>query len=854
MSAISKQYDPKEYEAAIYKQWEASGAFKPSEKALEGGKQPYTIMLPPPNITGNLHMGHALEGTMIDILIRYHRMLGEPTLWVPGTDSAAIATNKIINEQLMQEGTDRHKIGREAFMERVDAWYTKTGAEILNQMRRLGCSCDWQRQRFTMDDEYIQAVNHAFIEYYNKGYIYRGARLVNWDPSAQTTVSDLEIDWKMEKAPLYTFKYGPFEISTARPETKFGDKYVVMHPEDKRYGQYKHGDTFVAEWINGPITATIIKDEAADPEFGTGVMTITPWHDATDFDIAQRHNLDMEQIIGLDGKLLPIAEEFAGQAIGDARLGIVKKLEDKGLLVSINENYEHNVALNDRGKGILEPQVMRQWFVDMSKLKDKAIEACRKGDVRFYPPRWKKHFLSWMEQVHDWNINRQIWLGHRIPVWWKSGTHGTDQEEGNYVVSVDPPAGDLAGDWEQDPDVLDTWFATALWPFAALGWPNNTKDLQTFYPTATLTSARDILYLWDARMIFSGLEFMQEVPFRDVVIHPTVMAKGGQRMSKSLGTGIDPLELIEQYGADATRFGLMHQMSYDNQAIKFDEEAIKAARNFANKLWNISRLLDGLEVRDEGSVADRWIQNRLAEVTQEVTELLEQYRIGEAARALHAFIWQEYADWYLEIVKNEGSTAVARNVFTGVLKLLHPFMPHITEVLWQHQGKKGMLITEPWPQIKEPVEDQEAFRGLYLVQDVTSTTRSARTLLGIRPGKPVEIYSSEPIPLLNATAAMTGAEFVDQKTDDMRPFPFISGRKGSIFIGSPEITEESLQAARDKLARQEKRAQELLFATQQMLTNMRGKVPKEKIAEKEALLEQTQQNIESIRQSKHLLS
>lgn len=850
MKDLPKQYDPKQHESTVYKQWEESGAFKPNQEALEAGKKPFVIMLPPPNITGSLHMGHALEGTMIDIIIRYHRMLGQPTLWVPGTDSAAIATNRVINEQLVAEGTTRDEIGREEFMKRVDAWYEKTGAEILNQMKRLGCSCDWNRGRFTMDEEYIKAVTHAFIEYYKKGYIYRGARIVNWDPKTQTTVSDLEIDWKTEKAPFYTFRYGPFEISTARPETKFGDKYVVMHPDDERYAKYKHGDTFEAEWINRPVTATVIKDKAIDPSFGTGVMTITPWHDATDFAIAERHDLDMEQIIGFDGKLLPIAEEFAGQPIEQARSKIVKKLEDKGLLVSINEGYEHNVALNDRGKGVLEPQVMRQWFVDMSKLKGKAIEAGMQDQIAFVPPRWKKHYLDWLQDVHDWNINRQIWLGHRIPVWWKVGAHGTDNEEGNYVVSADPPSSESEGDWEQDPDVLDTWFATALWPFAALGWPEHTDDLKAFYPTSTLTSARDILYLWDTRMIFSGLEFMDEVPFQDLLIHPTVMAKGGQRMSKSLGTGVDPLELIEEYGADATRFGLMYQMSYDMQQMKFDEEAIKAARNFANKIWNIARLLDGLEERTEESIADAWIRDRLTAVTVEVTDLLQAYKIGEAARTLHEFVWQEYADWYLEIVKVEGSTQTAHDIFKEILILLHPFMPHITEVLWQHGSGAEKLIITAWPQTNEVSVSEERIHAVRCFQAAVTAIRSARTLLSIKPGTIVDVYYDGPNDLPKAFRSMAHANILQTKTDMMKQFPLEGGQ---IFIGSEEITEESVRVAREKLTRDEAKAEALLQVTGKTLQNMRGKAPDKKVAEKETLLEQTKQKLAEIRKSRQLL-
>lgn len=856
MSSLPKQYNPKAHESGIYKAWEAAGAFQPSEETLKADKQPFVIMLPPPNITGSLHMGHALQDTIMDILIRWHRMMGEPTLWVPGIDHAALPTNKIINDQLQAEGTDRFTIGREAFMERADEWYEKVSAEILHQMRRLGASCDWSRQRFTMDDAYYRAVQEAFVRYYERGYIYRGARIVNWDPNTHTTVSDLEIDWKTEKAPFYTFKYGPFEIGTARPETKFGDKYVVMHPDDKRYAGYKHGDTFEAEWINGPITATVIKDEAADPEFGTGVMTITPWHDTTDFEIAERHNLDMEQIIDFDGNLLPIAGEFAGQAIAKARPNIVKKLEEKGLLVSVNENYEHNVALNDRGKGVIEPQVMRQWFVDMQKLKAETIKVAKDELVSFVPSRWKQHFIDWMEHVYDWNINRQIWLGHRLPVWWKPGTHGTADEEGNFVVSIEKPE----GEYEQDPDVLDTWFSSALWPFATLGWPENTDNLTTFYPTSVLVTARDILYLWVARMVFSGLEFMKgeeygnrdeaaRIPFQHVFIHPTVLAKDGQRMSKTLGTGVDPLELIEQYGADATRFGLMHQMSYDNQAIKFDEEAIKAARNFANKLWNIARLLEGLEDRAEESEADAWIRSRLANVIHEVSELLKNYKIGEAARTLHDFVWGEYADWYLEIVKTEGSPAVAREVFQTTLQLLHPFMPYVTEVLWEQQGHEGMLIISSWPQGDKKHAPER--KKIWLFKDIVGTVRSARTLLGIKPTAIISLYTEEDAPLPKSLEVMAGVQIRKQKEQNMRQFPLPV--LGSIWISSDEITPESLAAAREKLQRDEKKLQQLLDATEGILQNMLGKAPQEKIAEKETLLKETKQKLEEIGRSQELL-
>ena len=856
--SMPKQYDPNQHESKIYQKWEDAAAFQPNLDAIKAGRQPFTIMLPPPNITGSLHMGHALEDTIIDILVRYHRLLGDCALWVPGTDSAAIATNRVIEKQLAEQGKNRHDIGRDEFQKLVDAWYEKTGQDIINQMKRLGCSCDWSRQRFTMDDQYIKAVNAAFIEYHQKGYIYRGARLVNWDPKTQTTVSDLEIAWQTERTSFYTFKYGPFEIGTARPETKFGDKYVVMHPDDSRYSKYKNSQQIQLEWINGPITATIIKDDAVDPDFGTGVMTITPWHDSVDFDLAQRHNLDMQQIIDFTGQLLPIAGEFAGQSITEARPKVVEKLKGKGLLVSVDENYEHNIALNDRGQGVIEPQVMRQWFVDMSKLKNQAIKAAEREDVKFIPDRWKKHFINWLQNVHDWNINRQIWLGHRLPVWWKPGTHGTDSEDGNFQVSIKKPA----GDWVQDPDVLDTWFATALWPFAALGWPDQTKDLENFYPTSVLTSARDILYLWDARMVFSGLELMRDVPFKDVLIHPTVMSKNGQRMSKSLGTGVDPLDLIEKYGADATRFGLMYQLNYDQQAIKFDEQAIKAARNFANKIWNLARFIDQLpspQARggDGGgvkSVADQWIQHRLSQVTQEIINDLNAYHIGEAARSLHSFVWDDFADWYIEILKTEGSPAVARQVFTDILKLLHPFMPFVTEVIWQHMNQDGMLINASFPSLMKEgwIARRDGVVELTHFQDLVRTIRSARALLNINPGTEITIYLGEDVSLAASLQALTKSQISSSEPQDSLVFTLQSGQQ--IRLASAEITPASINQARAKLTQEKDHLATSVIQQEKVIKQMAGKAPAEKIAAKQAQVKIQRKRLEEIDKSLHLLA
>jgi len=849
MKAKTTQYEPATHEREIYAAWEKSGAFSPAEALAKVGK-PFVVMLPPPNITGSLHMGHALQDTIIDVLVRYHRMKGESVLWQPGTDHAAIATNKVIEQQLHEQGQTRYDIGRQEFLKRTEQWYAKTGAIILEQMKRLGASADWSRTRFTMDEEYVAAVNEAFIRYFEKGYIYRGNRIVNWDPKAQTTVSDLEIEWRTEQVPFYVLKYGPFEIGTARPETKFGDKYVVMHPDDTRYAEYKDGQTFTCEWINGTVTATIVKDAAVDPAFGTGVMTMTPWHDATDFEIAQRHNLDMEPIIGLDGKLLAVAGDLAGLSVTEARSKVIEKLKAKGLVVRVEDNYEHNVALNDRGKGMIEPQVMRQWFVNMQKLKQETIEVAEKELVAFLPVRWKEHFVEWMCNVRDWNINRQIWLGHRVPVWWKPGTRGTDHEDGNFVVSTQKPT----GDYEEDTDVLDTWFSSALWPFATLGWPKNTKDFQTFYPTSVLVTGRDILYLWVARMIFAGLELTGQVPFKDVFIHPTVLTKDGKRMSKSLGTGVDPLELIEKYGADATRFGLLYQLNYDQQALRFDEAAIQSARNFANKLWNIWRLLNSLPEREEKTIADTWIEQRVSEVGEQVTHLIEKFQIGEAARLLQDFIWKDYADWYVEILKVGGSTTVARTVFARILHLLHPFMPFITEVLWQEMGQKKMLITAPWPQ--QPwTPDQPAQEAIQYFQNLVSIIRRARVLLSITPKTELTLHL-EKMPdksLTEAFKKMTRIKIAQKAAEHIAVFVLESGEPVTL-LASNDVTVGHVQKAQEVLLKEHEVIAQQLKTQQDILQRMTEHgAPQDKQAEKQGVVNSLSERLKEIEASQHLL-
>ncbi|MEK7107915.1 MAG: class I tRNA ligase family protein [Patescibacteria group bacterium] len=677
MKEIAGTYESKAVEDKIYQKWLASGFFTPEKLPGKRSKK-FVVMIAPPNITGSLHMGHALENTITDILVRFRRMRGYKTLWLPGTDHAGIATQNVVEKDLKKQGLSRHQLGRGKFIEKIWQWREQYGETILNQLKRLGCSLDWSRTRFTMDEKYQLAVKTAFAHYQKKGLIYQGERVINWCVKCQTALSDLELEYQEEKGIFYYFKYGPFVIGTARPETKFGDKYVVMHPDDKRYEKYKNGDTFKLEWINGPIVGTVIKDKSIDMKFGTGVMTITPAHDMIDAEIAERHKLESESVFDKFGKFLPIAGEFAGIKITDARPKIVEKLRAKGLIEK-EEDFTHNVAKCYRCNATVEPMLSKQWFIKMKPLAEKAIKAIEKGEINYTPTRWKKISLDWLREVKDWCVSRQIWWGHSIPI---AGSE----------------------------DTFDTWFSSALWPFAVLGWPEKTSDLKNYYPTSLITSARDILHLWISRMVFSGLEFMGKPPFKDVIIHSTVQALDGRRMSKSLGTGIDPLVLIEKYGADATRFGLIFQ-EFGGQEIRFNEQNILMGKKFANKLWNIARFVQ-LKTFDLGAqlpskqlpskLADgenKKFVKSLAEIKKAMEKNLNAYKFGEAAHLLYDFVWHDFADKFIEDSKkreDKETTAVLAHGLREILKMLHPFMPFITEELWQSFGEKEMLLVEKW--------------------------------------------------------------------------------------------------------------------------------------------------------------
>jgi len=686
-----KPYNPKETEERIYKLWEESGFFNPDN--LPGGrKKTYTIVIPPPNITGNLHMGHALNNTTQDILIRWKRMQGYKTLWLPGTDHAGIATQNVVEKQLKKEGLSRHDLGREKFIERVWEWKDKYGNIILDQLKKLGCSCDWSRTRFTMDESYVKAVETAFKHYYDKGWIYQGDRVVNWCPRCQTSLSDLELEYEETNGKLWYIKYplkgekGYITVATTRPETMLGDAAVAVNPKDSRYKNLV-GKTVILPIVNREIP--IIADRLIEMEFGTGAVKVTPGHDIADFEISERYKLPIYNIIDKYGKMTKTAgKDYKNLKVQEAREKVIAKLGELGLVEKV-EDYQVHLAKCYRCDSVVEPQVSKQWFLKMNELAKIAKGPVKKGKIKFQPKKWGKVYFNWLDNVRDWCISRQIWWGHKIPL------EGVD-------------------------DVLDTWFSSALWPFAALGWPasvktmagkpEKTKDLKTYYPTQVISTARDIIYLWIVRMIFSGMEFMKEKPFSEVLIHPTVLNKEGKRMSKSLGTGTDPAELIEKYGADATRFGIIYQMM-GGQDLKFGEEPLMAGKKFMNKLWNMARFImtktedKMFELGNEKSkVKDQISEDllkKLDDVIKEVNENLDNYEFGQALHLIYDFAWHDFADKYIEYSKDKKEEEIKQTlvyVLITIIKLLHPFIPFVTEEIWDLIKKeKKLLIIEEWP-------------------------------------------------------------------------------------------------------------------------------------------------------------
>jgi len=781
---LDKVYDPQKYEDSIYKKWEESGFFNPDvcveKKVCKKDAKAFSIVLPPPNVTGHLHIGHAVMLALQDIMVRYHRMKGDKTLWVPGTDHAAIATQSKVEKLLWdEEKKTRHDLGREEFLKRVEEFAQESHDVIINQSKKMGSSMDWSREVYTLDEQRNLAVRTAFKKMYNEGLIYRGHRIVNWDPKLQTTVSDDELERVEERAPFYYLQYGPFVISTARPETKFGDKYVVMHPKDDRYAEYKNGQEIELEWINGKIKATVIKDEAVDMNFGTGVMTITPWHDMVDFEIAEHHNLDKEQIIDYDGKLMDVAGEFKGLDIKEGRKKIVAKLKEKGLLVKVEENYIHNIAINSRGGGIIEPQIKEQWFIGVNKefkrngkkvtLKKLMQDAVRSKKIDIIPERFEKTYFHWIDNLRDWCISRQIWFGHQIPVYYcneskvKSQKSKVNDKCLEPIVSIDEinKCPNCGGEVTQDSDTLDTWFSSGLWTFSPLGWPNKTKDLKTYHPISVMETGYDILFFWVARMILMTTYLMDDVPFKKVYLHGLVRDEKGKKMSKSLGNVIDPLDVIKKYGTDAVRLSLVIGSTPGND-VKLSEQKIASYRNFTNKLWNVARYIitnyelriTNYDIKDNGcTLADIWILNKMEILIKEVTNDIEEFKFSQAGEKLRDFTWNELADWYLEVAKFEKTKSknnILNLILRDLLKLWHPFMPFVTETVWHEINSEQMLIVAPWPLTKNyKVKNETDFN---FIISIIKIIRNIRAEYKIIPSKKIKavIYAGKNVELIES--------------------------------------------------------------------------------------------------------
>lgn len=748
-------YDPGKVEDKWYKYWRGKGFF---HAEVERDKQPFSIVMPPPNVTGSLHLGHALDNTMQDILIRWRRMQGYNALWVPGTDHAGIATQARVEEQLAKEGKSKYDLGREAFLDRVWEWKREYGGRITKQLTLLGSSCDWDRERFTMDEGCSKAVREVFVRLYEKGLIYRGSYIINWCPKCQTTISDIEVEHEDQPGGLWYIAY-PLKdseesivVATTRPETMLGDTAVAVHPEDPRYSHLV-GKTAILPILGREIP--IVADEFVDPEFGTGAVKVTPAHDPNDFEIGRRHNLPQIQVIGHQGQMTGDAGKYEGMDRFQCREKIVEELDQLNLLQKVEER-SHAVGQCYRCGTNIEPLVSEQWFVKMKPLAEPAIRAAEAGRVKFVPQRFTKIYLNWLENIRDWCISRQLWWGHRIPVWY---CRDCGEE---ICTSQDPSCCSKCGseNLEQDSNVLDTWFSSGLWPFSTLGWPEKTEELEHFYPTSVLVTGRDIIFFWVARMIFMGLEFMQDVPFHEVFIHGLILDSQGRKMSKSLGNGVDPIEVIEKYGADTLRFMLITGNTPGND-IRFRFEKLEGTRNFANKIWNASRFVlmnledyagGGEEIEPE--LEDRWIISRFNKTVESVTYNLENYELGEAGRYLYDFIWGEFCDWYIELVKDRlygNQTADSRKraqytlvyVLSNTMKLLHPLMPFITEEIWQHLPHQGeSIMVSPWPQAQEGLWDEQAEQDMLLIMDIIKGIRNIRGEMNIIPSRKVEVKLS----------------------------------------------------------------------------------------------------------------
>ena len=749
---LEKNYNPSEIEQKLYDKWEENKYF---HAEVNRDKKPFTIVMPPPNITGQLHMGHALDNTMQDIIIRYKRMAGYEALWLPGTDHASIATEAKIVEKMREDGVTKEDLGRDGFLERAWEWKKQYGGRIVSQLKKIGSSCDWDRERFTMDEGCNEAVKEVFINLYNKGQIYRGERIINWCPKCLTSISDAEVEYEDQAGHFWHLRYqlsdgsGYINLATTRPETLLGDTAVAVNPNDERYKDMI-GKTVVLPIVHREIP--IVADDYVEMEFGTGVVKITPAHDPNDFEVGLRHNLEVINVMTDDAKITEDYPQYAGMDRYEARKAIVKDLEAEGALVKI-EDYSHNVGTCYRCHTTVEPRVSKQWFVKMEELAKPAIEAVKNGDTKFVPPHFDKTYYHWLENIRDWCISRQLWWGHRIPAFYCDDC-------GEMVVTKDEKAvcPKCGKEMRQDPDTLDTWFSSALWPFSTLGWPNNTEEMDYFYPTNTLVTGYDIIFFWVIRMVFSGLEHTGKTPFDTVLIHGLVRDSQGRKMSKSLGNGIDPLEVIEKYGADALRFTLITGNAPGND-MRFYYERVEASRNFANKVWNASRFImmnmpeGGIAKVDESTLtnADKWILSKANDLVKDVTENLEKYELGIAAAKLYDFIWEEFCDWYIEMVKprlysddnttKDAALYTLQEVLVTALKLLHPYMPFVTEEIFTTlQEKEESIMISEWPVYTEDRCYKVEEESVEVIKEAVRNIRNIRSEMNVPPSRKALVY------------------------------------------------------------------------------------------------------------------
>ena len=866
---LPKVYDPKEVEERIYAQWESHGCFRGK---ADPEKKPFTIVMPPPNVTGQLHMGHAMDATMQDILTRFKRMQGYAALWVPGTDHAGIATQIKVEEELrVKEGLTRYDLGREKFLERVWAWKEKFGNRIVEQQKKLGASCDWERSRFTMDEGCSKAVREVFVNLYEKGLIYKGSRIINWCPHCVTALSDAEVEYQDKPGHLWHMRYplsdgsGYLVVATTRPETMMGDTGVAVNPNDERYRD------LVGKTVTLPIMdreIPIVADEYVEMDFGTGCVKMTPAHDPNDFEVGLRHNLEVIRVLDDNGVVNAEGGPFEGMDRYEARKAVVARMEELGLMEKI-EDYSHNVGTCYRCHNDVEPIISAQWFVKMEPLAQEAMWVVREGEVKFVPERFSKTYLNWMENVHDWCISRQLWWGHQIPVWYCAdcGKMTCTREDPEVCQHCGSP------NLTRDPDVLDTWFSSALWPFSTLGWPDETADLDYFYPTDVLVTGYDIIFFWVARMIFSGCEQTKKPPFHTVLIHGLVRDAQGRKMSKSLGNGIDPLEMIDKYGCDALRFNLITGNSPGND-MRFYTERCEAMRNFANKIWNASRFLlmnltiDRCALPEQLELEDKWILSKLNAVIRDVTANMESYEMGVAAQKLYDFIWDTFCDWYIELTKarlngedadaKEQAQQVLCHVLTQILKLLHPFMPFITEEIWQALPHEGdFLMLQSWPEYDAALNFPEEERAMELVMDAIKAIRARRSEMNVPPSKKAELtvvtedqaVFAAGIPFLQRLANASQVNITAQPPVSLDGLVSVVTSAAKLYIPLAELVD--LEAERARLAKEIEKAEKYLASIEKKLSNEKfvSKAPEAVVQRERDNLDKTRALIAQLKES-----